>query len=244
MKKWLWLMSLGLVILSPKKGCHADEFDNLPKLMVKGEASIFKPADQMEVNLGVLTTGEQSSQAVEVNNQKMRQVIANLKSLGLDETDYQTGDFHVKPVFQKPSKVTDESTQGKIDHYEAYNTIRIKTQKISLAEQIITAAIQGGANHIPQVNFNLNNPQAYRGEAIKLAAQHAMSDAQALASATDVKLKRILNLSLDQWQNFPRPMMLKATGESFSTSAAAQATMEPGQTEIHAVVNLTIEIGS
>jgi uncharacterized protein YggE len=243
MKKWFLLMSLGLLILSSQNGCYADEFDNLPKLLVKGEASIFKPADQMEVSLGVLTTGDNSSQAVESNNQKMRQVIANLKSLGLDETDYQTRGFQVKPVYQKPSKESEKSNQGKIDHYEAFNTIQIKTQKITLADQIISAAIQGGANHIPQVNFNLNNPQAYREGAIKLAAQNALSDANALAAATAVKLKRILNLSLDQWQSNPQPLMLKAKGGAAALSQEErQSTMEPGQVEIHAVVNITMEI--
>jgi len=243
MRKWFLLMSLGMSVLLFNETCHAEDYENLSKLTVRGEASIFKPADQLEVGLGVLTSADQSAQAVEANNQHVRQIISNLKTLGLDETDYQTGRFHVQPIYQKPPKNADESAPGKIIRYEALNTIQVKTQKISLADQIINAAIQGGANQIAQVNFNLNNPQAYRGEAIKLAAQNALADANALASATDVKLKRILNVSLDHWQQYPQPYMMKALGEALP-AAAGQDVMEPGQTEIHATVNITFEIGA
>lgn len=243
MNKRLLLMSLGAFLMLSNGVSQANELEKIPKLTVKGEASIFKPADQMEVSLGVVSSAEESAQAMEINNQHIRQVIANLKTLGLDETDFQTGHFHVKPIYQKLPKEAPDSDHGKISHYEALNTIQVKTQKISLADQIINAAIQGGANQITQVNFNLNNPQAYRGEAIKLAAQNGLSDANALAAATEVKLHRILNLSLDHWHSSPQPYMMKAGAQSLA-GTVEQEVIEPGQTEIHAVVNITFEIGS
>ena len=60
---------------------------------MKGEASIFKPSDQMEVTLGVVTSGENSTVALNENNQRMHQIVNNLRALDLDETDYQTGHF-------------------------------------------------------------------------------------------------------------------------------------------------------
>lgn len=235
MKKWFLL---GMIICLQNQFCGADDFENLSKINVKGEASIFKPADQMEVSLGVVTSADDSTAAVEANNQHIRQMIANLRSLGLDETDYQTGRFHVKPVYEKPSKNSDPSLQGKISHYEALNTIEVKTQKIGLASQILNAAVEGGANQITQVNFNLNNPQAYRGEAIKIAAQNALADAHAAAEATDVKLKRILQISVDHWNNAPKGILFQARGKG------SEEVFEPGQTEIHASVDITLEIGS
>lgn len=244
MKKWLFLVTVGLFLLSQKESCYADEFANLPKLTVKGEASIFKPSDQMEVSLGVVTTADESAAAIEANNEHIRQIIANLQSLGLDKTDYQTGSFKVRPIYQKTAKNGDETEQGKISHYEALNSIQIKTQKISLSSQIIKAAVQGGANQINQLDFNLKNPQTYLGEAIKIAAQYALSDANAAAAATDVKLKRILNLSVDHWNNTANTHLYKTKGAAFSSEMPAGEIMEPGQTEIHAIVNITLEIGS
>lgn len=243
MKKWSLLLGISVLFLLPKVNGWA-EFDNLPKINVRGEASIFKPADQMEISLGVVTSAENSSQALNENNQRMHQIIANLQTLGLDESDYQTGRFQINPIYQRPPKRHEEEPQTKISHYEVTNTIQIKTQKIDFADRIIITAVQGGANQVEQVNFNLNNPQAYRAEVIKLATENALSDANALANAAGVRLVRVLNLSMDYWQNFPRPYML-AKSEGYGAAADAhQDVMEPGKTEIHATVNVTLEIGS
>src|SRR5262245_21925344 len=120
MKKWFCLLSIGGLLLI-KTNSGAAEFENTPKLSVKGEASIFKPADQMEVSLGVVTAAENSSQALNENNQRMRQIITNLQALGLDESDYRTGGFHIRPIYQKPQKNSDQDERGIISRYEVVN---------------------------------------------------------------------------------------------------------------------------
>jgi len=204
----------------------------------------------MEVALGVVTSSDTSAEALEINKEHIRQIISNLKQLGLDQNDYQTGSFRIRPIYQKPSKDSTEQDHGKISHYEALSTIQIKTHKIILADQIINAAVKGGANQITKVNFNLNNPQAYRAEAIKLAAHHALSDATALAEAAGVSLKRILDLSLDHWFQNPQPYLMKGRMQGRNAVSIGnldlseeEVSFEPGQTEIHASVNLTIEMG-
>ena len=246
MKQWFLLLNIAVLFLLPKVESWADEFENTPKLVVKGEASIFKPADQMEVSLGVVTAGVNSSQALKENNQRMQQIIDNLRILGLDESDYQTGRFHIRPIYQKPPKGSEDEDHTLISRYEVINAIQIKTQKVALADKILNAAVQGGANQVDQVNFNLNNPQSYRAEVIKLATQNALADASALASAANVKLIRILNLSLDHWQHFPGPLMLAKRSEgnvAMQSDHANQDVLEPGNTEIHATVNIAMEIG-
>jgi uncharacterized protein YggE len=108
---------------------------------------------------------------------------------------------------------------------------------------MIGAAVEGGANQIEQLNFNLNNPQAYRAEVIHLATQNAISDAQALANAAAVRLVRILSLSMDQWQHQPRfshfSLMAKA-GEA--NQAGVETPLEPGSVELQATVYMTFEI--
>lgn len=158
MKQWLRLMSIGILLFLPKANHLVAEFENTPKLVVRGEASVFKPADQMEVSLGVVTLAENSTQALNENNRRMHQVVANLQELGLDESDYQTGRFHIRPIYQKPPKDSEEEEHSVISRYEVTNSIQIKTQKIALADKILSAAVQGGANQVEQVNFNINNP--------------------------------------------------------------------------------------
>lgn len=240
MKLFSLVLSFGLFFL-PMHHCLAEKFDNLPKLIVKGEASIFKPSDQMEVGLGVVTVAEDSSEALKANKIHIQQIIQNLQTLGLDELDYQTGRFHIRPIYKKTSKKQEDRDPAIITSYEVVNTIQVKTQKIDLADKILNAAVRGGANQIDQVNFNLNNPQAYREEAIKLAAQNALADANSLAAATNVKIMRILYLSLDHWQNLPGAHMLSKKFEN-EDAVQEQNLFEPGNVEIHATVNVTFEI--
>jgi uncharacterized protein len=243
MKKLFLLLNLALLVFLPGENIWAEEFADTPKLSVRGEASIFKPADQMEVSLGVVTGADSSAEALNENNRRMHQIIANLRALGLDESDYQTGRFHIRPIYQKPPKGSEEEEHAKINFYEVVNAIKIKTKKLDLADKIITAAVQGGANQIAQVNFSLNNPQSYREEAIKAAAQYAIDDANALANAVGVRLKRILNLSMDNWHQFPAPMMLSKRFEGNQNEVEQQEVLEPGKAEIHASVNVIFEIG-
>lgn len=243
MKKGFILLSLSLFLCVLQLSLRAeDDFDQIPKLVVKGEASVFKPADQMEVSLGIVTTDENSNVALNENNKRMHQVVANLKALGLDESDYQTGHFRIQPIYRKPSRSErPEEMHQVIDRYEVTNTVQIKTQKITLADKIIGAAVQGGVNQVDQLNFNLNNPQLYRAEAIQLAAQSAISDAQALAGVVKVNLSRVLYLSLDHWHNFPHMpgAMMMARAETGN-----ETPLEAGNVEIHATVQMTFEIGS
>ena len=69
---------LTLPILLLAVGGRAENFENIPKIVLNGEATIQKDADQMEVTLGVVTRGKESGQAMTQNNQLMNQVIANL----------------------------------------------------------------------------------------------------------------------------------------------------------------------
>lgn len=244
MKKWFLLLNISALSFLFISTGEAAEFSNTPQLIVKGEASIFKPTDQMEVLLGVVTSAENSSIALNENNQRMHQIIANLRMLGLDETDYQTGRFHIRPIYQKISKDSEEENRAKIIRYEALNNIQIKTKKIALADNIINVAVQGGANQVETVNFSLNSPQAYREEVIKLATQNALMDASALSHAAGVRLIRIINLSLDHWQQFPAPMMMSKQAEGSNQITLANEAIKSGQAEIHALVNVIFEIGS
>jgi uncharacterized protein YggE len=241
MKNYIFLLTAFLFLVSHANS-WASEFADVPKLIVRGEASIFRPADQMEVSLGVVTTSANAQKAIKENNQRMSQVIAQLQALNLDETEYQTGHFAVHPIYQNPCKDCYEN-ERQIHHYEVVNTVKIKTTKIDLADQMIVAAVQAGVNQIDQVNFSLSQPQVYREGAIQSAAQNALSDANALAKAMGVKVKRILSLGLDHWQQFPGPLMLNKRFDGGSCEPMGQNVFEPGQAEIHATVNVTFEIG-
>ena len=224
----------GLIALSALLG--AEDFENTPKINVRGEASVLQPSDTMSVSLGVATSGATSAEALAENNKKMEQVIDNLKALGLDTSDYQTGQFQIDPVRQKEVK----EGPGKIVRYDVLNAIQVKTKKIDLANKIIATAVKGGANQIEHVNFSLNSPEAYRATAIQQATKNALNDGKALAEALGVKIKKVLNASIEEMHPFARQgFSLKSMG---TNDAGESDALTPGTTEIKEAVNLVLEI--
>lgn len=220
--------------------CNAEPYDTIPRLTLNGEATIWKDADQMEVNLGVTTRKKTTEYALAHNNQLMNQVLMNLKELGLDEKEYQTCQFNIQPIYKKAKEGYHQTNE--IEGYEVYNSIQVKTLKLDLADKLLSAAVKGGANQINHINFSLNNPQQYRGEAIQAATQNAISDAQVITGAAGVKIKRILSLSLNHWQNLPTPYLLSKSSNGGGVEMGRDA-IEPGKAEIHATVNVIFEIG-
>jgi uncharacterized protein YggE len=221
---------------------YSEEFNRLtlPQLTVRGEASIFKPADQVEMSLSVVTQDPDSKKAVQANNEKMQRVTDQLRDLGLDNNDFQTGRFTIQPVYNY-SNLKDKRETPLITHYDVSNNIQIKTSKLNLIEKIIGTIVQAGANQFNQINFNLNNPQAYREEVIQLATQNALEDANSVAKAAHVRITRILSLDLDpNQQNYPVPRMLMAT--KMGSENSYEAPIEVGQVEIKASVHVVFEI--
>jgi uncharacterized protein len=223
--------------------CNGEPFSDTPKLVVKGEASIFKPADSMEVSLGVVTSAETSSLALNENNLRIHQIMANLRALKLDDTDFETGRFHIRPLYYKIENGQEDTSR--ILGYEVRNHIQVKTPKVTLADDIIESAVQGGSNEIASIQFSLTNPENYREEVIQLAARYALADAAALSSAVGVRLQEILQVSVDHWQQVRQPIFLgKAQSRANDSSGKESHAIEAGQAEIHAVVNITFQIES
>lgn len=236
------LLSFILLSLTLVGTCQAEEdFNSIPKLVVKGSASIFKQADQAELVLAVVTQDADVKKAIQNNNLKMQAVIDRLDAVGLPKQDYQTNRFQIQPVYTNQNAHSPEAP--KISHYEVTNTIKIKTQQLELLEKLTGAVVEAGANRIDQLSFTLVDPQAHRNEVIQLAAKNAIANATALSNAANVKLIRVLSLVLDQDQNHfsaPRMMMYKTA----SSEASYETPIEIGKVELETSVNMIFEISS
>lgn len=220
---------------------HSHEMD-FPHLVVRGEALLFKPADQIEVSVGVVTEDVNPQKALQLNNEKMAAVIKELNDVGLTTQEYRTGQFQVRPVYTNPPKDPPADWRQKISHYEVTNTLQIKTQKLDIAGRLLSVASQAGSNRIDHIQFDLKNPREFRAEAIQKATQNAIDDATLLAEASHVKLVKVRYVALDPSQNhFPAPRMMMA---KFSGEALSDVPLEAGDVEVRAVVEMIFEVGS
>lgn len=238
MKNVNWMYKI-LVFIFFSNSLLADDFENIPKLTVRGYASLSKPADQVEMTLGVYTRNENSTLALNENNQTMHQLVSNLQAIGLDEQDYQTGRFTITPVYLKETKNHVQKDLTTINYYEVINTLAIKTTKISLAEKILEEAIRAGANQIQNLSFAAHDPSLYINEAITQATQNAFKTADILSKAAHLRLPRVLSISLDHSQNHAYALPVS---HKLYTSSDTVPPLAAGNVDVEANVTVIFEI--
>lgn len=218
-----------------------DDKPEIPKLAVRGMAELDKPADQLRITVGVVTEGKDAPEVLEENAKRMSDVVKAVQHAGLDEDEYQTGQFRVMPQYSRRPRNPDVEWVPQIVGYQVTNTLDIKTKKLKLAAELIDAANKAGANSIDSIAFDLADPRKYRAEAIAEATKNAIDDANVLAGSASLRLVRIMSISLDSAEPQPPSPMSRRV---MMAGAAAEAVtpIEPGDVTIRASVNIVYEI--
>jgi uncharacterized protein YggE/F0F1-type ATP synthase delta subunit len=232
---WLWTApAAGLAGAEP-----TGKLEDAPKLTVRGEAELRKPADLLRLQVGVITEDPEATAAVTRNSRVMADVIKALDKAGLQEQEYETGRFGVRPDYERRPRNAGADWEPKIIGYEVTNTLAIRTKQLDLAGKLIEAANEAGANTIDSITFDLADARTHRAEAIATATANARADAGVLAAAAGLQLVRIISVTLDEagW----RPPTMTRAGRGMAQAQAAPP-LEPGAVTVRASVTLVYEV--
>lgn len=214
----------------------------LATMTIRGEATLDKPADQLRIRIGVVTEDADAEEALERNSQRMSDVIEALKESGLTDKDYKTAQFSIQPRYSPRPRNADQNWRPKIVGYQVTNTLYVKTSKLDSAGELIQAANEAGANTIDSISFALANPRAYRSEAIAAATANARNDAQTLAEAADLRLVRIVSITLDG-AHAPAPIQVRRGMEmAMAGNAPPGPPIAGGDVTVRANVAIVYEI--
>lgn len=233
------LILLSLVLL-PEYALSNEKRANVNTLSVTGEAVLYKPADQVTLNLGFVTEDSEAAKSLNANNNAMQAVMQAITSTGLDKSEYQTGRFTIEPIYSTPPQNPNPNWRAKITGYRVSNLVKIQTGKLDMIGKLIDAASKAGANSIGDVVFTLSTPQKYRSEAIQAATANALSDARALADAAHVTLEKMMTVELDPI--VPPQPLYKSNFGLRSASFDAGTPIESGDIEVKARVAVIYEI--
>jgi len=212
---------------------------DVPKLTLSATAKIDKPADELQMKVGVITHARNAEDGLLENSAKMQEIIAQLELSGFTHEDYETSQFSINPTYTPYPKDPPPDWRQTINGYEVKNFILIHTNRLKDAGKIIDLANHAGANSISDIRFGLRSPREYWAEAIAAAGQNAVRDAQVIAEATGVEVVRVLSITLNQ-TSVKGPELNVA---SFAKAAGSAAPpIEAGDVTIEAKVNLIYEI--
>lgn len=218
-----------------------DSQQQFQQLRVQAEAQVEAVPDLVRMRLGVVTEAADAGQAVRRNNEHMRTIMSEMLKLGLHQDDLATGQFQISPQWSQPPRPTPANWQREIVGYRVSNDLWVTTTRVDLAGDLLGTGHRSGANHVGNLQFSIADTDSYQQQAMALATEKAVRQAQILADAAGATLGEVVSLSLDPGGNFySQPMMAEA--RMMSTADAVPVT--PGKVEVKAVVTLVFALKS
>lgn len=208
-------------------------------ITVTGEGKTSVTPDIAELSFG-MDTGQQRTAAAAMSKltDSMNTIYDALQKAGIDKKDITTENFNLNPVYNYQTGT--QVVQG----YQATQSLRVKVRDLTKTSDVVTAATAAGANQAGNVNFTVDNPEATRAAARKIAIDQAKQKAQVLAQQLGVTLGAVKGFSEDGNGVIPPvPMLMRS--DSMGVSGAADVKTLPvpaGDQDVVVDVTITYEL--
>jgi uncharacterized protein len=208
----------------------------LSSIRVTGDAVVTAKPDRALIDVGVLTQEKQSQIAVTQNARQLDSIVTALHKLLGADADIKTINYALNPDYQyRPI-----GGKSSVSSYTALNVVRVTVDELEKVGPVIDTATQAGANHVESVRYTVRDQQVLRSQAVREAALKARAGAEALASALNLKIVRIV--SVDDGGEGPLP---GPDGPDLRDPAGpAPAPVQSSSFVVSANVTLTVEVSS
>ena len=203
-------------------------------LQVSAHGESHRTPDVAEMSAGVVTQNADANTAMRENANRMAAVVAALKKAGVADRDIQTSSIGLSPQYNYR-----ENQPPTITGYQASNTVNLRLRELGKAGDELDALVKQGANQINGPTFTLDKPDAAMDEARTNAVNNAQTRANLYATATGLKVRRIVSMSESgEMQPQPRPMMMLARADKAESTPIAA-----GENTIGVDLNVVYELG-
>lgn len=204
-----------------------------------GQGKVTQIPDTAEISIGVTKQSPTVSDAQNQVNVISSKVIADLKKLGIAESDIKTTNYSVNPNYNPPVGTLQPQNQNP-NGYEVTQNIQVKVRPIEKVNKAIDASTSDGANLVGGINFTFSDSlqKELEQKATQMAVDDAKSNAQNLANAAGVKLGPIVNV-VSSVNNAP-PIYPMAASQKEGLGSAP-TTITPGQNTIDIGVTIYYE---
>jgi uncharacterized protein YggE len=216
---------------------------------VVGEAQINVVPDEVIITLGVETSDLDLGIAKGQNDKRVAQVLALAKTFEIPQE-------YVKTDFMSVEMRYDDSSHHVFIGYFVRKTIVFTVKDMAKFEDLLSAALNSGANFLQGVQFRTSELRKYRDQARSLAIKAAREKADALAGDLGQKVGKAITINEEQgnywayynawgyqngYQNMSQNVMQNAGGSSAS-AMSGDTTVAPGQISVTARVGVTFAL--
>src|SRR5258708_5572458 len=160
-------------------------------ISVTGDAQVNVVPDEVIITLGIETSDKVLKTAKSENDQRVGQVIATIKDLGVPAEKIQTDYINIEPRYG------DSYRQQDFVGYFVRKNLVVTLTDLTKFEDLLTGVLDAGANYLEGVQFRTTELRKYRDQARTLAIQAAKEKADALAGDIVYKVGKALSINED-----------------------------------------------
>jgi uncharacterized protein len=232
------IVTLAWLALVASAGADDRAGDSRRIIVVSGQGEVSAAPDLVIVAVSVETTAAKAADAVSANAASSSKVAAALKALIKKDDTLTTTRYSLDPRYDQPKP--GQPAEPRIVGYVAHNEVQVETHQIDSVGALIDSAIAAGANRVSTLQFTLSNRNAQLRAALEKAGAEAQAQAESVAKALGVTLKRVVAATTS---TAPIVQPRYFEGRAMATMAASPPTpIEPGTVSVSASLQVTYEI--
>ncbi len=211
------LLVLGVTLLGVKSTPKSNEVtaENISldhTVTVSGSGAVSVTPDIAKLNFGISVQKKTAAEAMNTLSDKVSNVMATLTNAGVKKEDIKTTSINLRPVYQWDKDTRKNVLLG----YEATESF-IVNASIKKAGNLLSLAINSGANKVFGISFDVSDKDTLQNEAITKAMQNAREKAKASLKNTNYKITGIKTISI-QSQSYSPVFYRDLVGKSEESS--------------------------
>lgn len=233
MFKKLSFLTAVILNLALATSASATSWHPKPHLQVEGSANLELEADQVSVSLVFQAADADSSLAIQVLEQQIAPLIADLKRELKPSKDFAAGQINLQPRQQEINK------QWQVVGYTASRTLSLINLPLNQASYWLEV-VTGYKPYSLSLNYSSSQAAAQTNKLLEMAMQNARGKASALAKGTGRNLGKVLEI-IELGAAYP-VMRNYALAASPSADAKQAFNLVPNQQEISTRLRVIFEL--
>lgn len=202
----------------------AEEVQRVVTVSGRGEVAV--APDLGRIRAGVRSEHRTTEGAMSIANRAITAIIDALQRAGIAEDDITLGRFSVDPV--------SDYVDGRRIHrgYQVAHMLTITVREIDRTGEVLSIAVDAGANDVGGVSFRVENPAPHTDRARERAFQNARHKAEELARLAGVQLGAVISMRETTYEPVEvEHYEMRAKSALMAMDAPAPVPVNPEDTE-------------
>jgi uncharacterized protein len=206
------------------------------RVIVIGEGSVHVAPDYAQIRGGVTTKGKTVKEATDANSKVVAAITAALLSAGIAQSDIQTAQFSIQPIYAPPQPQAEPKLVG----YSVSNQVIVTVRALGKVSEILDRMVDAGVTDVGNVAFLHSDPAKALDQAREAAVADARRKAELYARAAGFTLGRVAWLTEDTGMMPPvaKPMFRA------QASMAAPVPIAPGEDTLRVQITVGFDIAN